>query len=175
MKLITKPSIADVPEFFNYFLDLVVHNDLLKALAINKHAFLDLVQLVSKEKENYKYAEGKWSTKQVLQHIIDCERIYNYRAFRFSRCDSTELAGFDEELALSKIDSKTLDLKQIEREFLDVRASTISLFNGMSPDMLDFKGKANNTDLTARSLGFMAVGHCHHHLQVIKERYLNFT
>lgn len=172
MLIIEKPDYNDNPKYFHYYLDLMKGNDLLKGLESNKKELIQLIKTIPNELENYEYEKGKWSTKKVIQHIIDCERLFNYRAFRFSRFDTTNLADFDINSTLQKVDSLDLDLNQLIVEFSNLRESTISLFQSMSTEMLDFKGSASNIQFTARGLGYICIGHCIHHVNVIKEMYL---
>jgi uncharacterized damage-inducible protein DinB len=130
------------------------------------------IQSIPAEKADYKYAEGKWTVKQVLRHIIDTERIFVYRAFRFSRFDTTPLAGFDEDAYIDATQTIDYSLNDLLEEFVSVRQTTIQVYKTMTPAMLDFKGTANNIPITPRCIGYMAVGHNLHHCNVIRERYL---
>lgn len=168
--IINKPKKDECPQYCQYFFDLV-GDDLLMELENSKETTLDFIKLIPKEKEDFVYEEGKWTMKEVLQHIIDCERVYTYRAFRFSRFDATELSGFDENLYISNTKNLEISIENIYKEFESVRNSTISLFRPMTNKMLDFKGLANQVTFTARSLGFMAVGHNLHHINFVKKNY----
>lgn len=165
-----KPDLQDAPGYSHYFIGLVPENDLMQALANSHKSTLDFIASIPVEKANYRYEEGKWTVSQVLSHIIDCERVYAYRALRFARFDATELASFDVDAYVKNAPSKNMQ-SQLE-EFYRLRLTTIDLFAPMTSAMLDFKGTANKVPFTARGLGFMAVGHNLHHCKVIKERYL---
>lgn len=171
MKII-KPKIDEYPNYCQYFFDLV-QDDLMLELEKSKKNTLDFIKSISLEKENFSYQDGKWTTKEVLRHIIDCERVYTYRAFRFSRFDGTELKGFDENLYISNTKNLNISLSDIETEYESIRNSTISLFLSMNQEMLDFKGNANKVVFTARSLAFMTVGHNLHHINFLKNNYFN--
>jgi len=107
-----------------------------------------------------------------LRHIIDCERVYAYRAFRFSRFDDTELPGFDENQYIIHSQKIQSDLQSLKDEYSNIRESTLNLFKPMTENMLDFKGTANTAGFTARGLGYMTVGHNIHHCNFIKTHYL---
>lgn len=171
--MITKPNYSDAPDFCPYFFDLVEENDLIAALKNSQNNTIELLKAVVLEKEDFRYSPEKWSIKQVVAHIIDCERLYSYRAFRFSRFDATELAGYDQNFYAQNSKAENRTLKEITKEFISVRNSTVSLFEYMNDEMLDFKGIANNYSWTARGLGFMAVGHNMHHCKIIKNKYLD--
>ena len=117
------------------------------------------------------YQPGKWTVKDILQHVIDNERIMAYRALRFSRNDKTLLPGYDEEILAANTNADNLTVQQLLEEFNLVRASTIALFKGMSDSMLLRSGVAFKSDISALALGFVILGHPVHHMNVIKERY----
>ena len=120
----------------------------------------------------YRYAEGKWTIKEVLVHIIDDERIYAYRALRFARNDKTELPGFDQDPYAFYSNANVRSIESIIEEYEAVRMSTITLFNGFSDDVMLRSGVANNNEVTVRALGYHIAGHELHHLNILKNRYL---
>jgi uncharacterized damage-inducible protein DinB len=163
----------DAPNYCHYFFDLVETNDLLNELEKSYKLTKEVFKLITFENENYSYQTNKWTIKEVLRHIIDCERVYTYRAFRFSRFDNTELSGFDENEYIEKIKQAEQSLAELIDEYENVRKSTINLFKTMTNEMLDFKGKANKVSFSPRTLGFMTIGHNIHHVNFIKTKYLN--
>ncbi len=170
--MIEKPNLADTPAYFRGYIDLVPENNLLDALDKNLNNTIYLFENVSEEKENFAYAEGKWTIKEVLNHIIDTERIFAYRALRFSRLDETDLPGYDENLFTENANVSHRSLQHLIEEFRVIRKSTHYLFEAMTNEMLDFVGTANKSRSSARALGFMIIGHAIHHNHVLKERYL---
>jgi len=169
--MITKPNKDDTPIYYHYYIDLIEENDLMYALIESKKTLLEDLNSIPSELENYAYAEEKWSVKEVIRHIIDTERIFQYRALRFSRLDNTDLAGYDENKYIDNSKNLSYSLADLAEEFEHVRNATVHLFKGLTNEMLDFKGTANNTQVTTRGIGFMIVGHQLHHLKVLKERY----
>ena len=163
----------DAPNYCHYFFDLDETNDLLNELEKSYKLTKEVFKLITFENENYSYQTNKWTIKEVLRHIIDCERVYTYRAFRFSRFDNTELSGFDENEYIEKIKQAEQSLAELIDEYENVRKSTINLFKTMTNEMLDFKGKANKVSFSPRTLGFMTIGHNIHHVNFIKTKYLN--
>lgn len=117
------------------------------------------------------YAEGKWTFKEILQHIIDNERIQTYRALRISRGDQTALPGYDENLLASAVDVSLKSTERFIEEFKIVRSATILLFEGITADQLVLEGVCSGIQASVASLGFMVVGHQIHHLNVLRERY----
>jgi len=157
------------------------YSDYIKALGeVDLHTVLkssleDLtltVKNLSEEQLTHRYAEGKWTIKELVQHIIDAERVLSYRALRFSRNDATNLPGFDEDWYVTYSNGSERNFEDILQEFIHVRKATISLFNSFTPEMFLMIGSANNSDITVRALGFIIAGHQIHHLKIIKEKYL---
>lgn len=168
-----KTIYENAPAYCHYYFDLIEGNDLMDELEKSKIFTLELFGQITPDKENHKYAPGKWTTKEVLKHIIDCERVYAYRALRFSRFDDTELPGFDENKYIAAIKGIELNLNDLREEYLSVRKSSVTLFKSITDEMLHFKGRANKVEISARAIGFMTVGHNLHHLHFIRSKYLN--
>ncbi len=170
---IDRPNIDDAPSWYPYYFNLVPGNDLLEALQNNKQDMQHLIRSIPFSKEDFKYAENKWSVKQVFIHMADDERYYAYKAFCYSRQIDVVLevppVG---EIYAKHFNAGNRTLKEIGDEILSIRDATISLFSSMTSDMLDFRGFPNKTVYTARSLGWMAVGHSIHHCSMIREKYL---
>jgi hypothetical protein len=127
---------------------------------------------LSEEQLNHEYQVGKWSTKEVIGHIIDTERIVAYRALRFARIDNTSLPGYDEVLFGDTSNTGQRDIQKLIAEFVAVRQATILLFESFNEEMLAERGIASNFEISVPALGFAILGHCIHHLQIIDERYL---
>lgn len=166
-----KPNNDELNGYLLNYVNLVTENNLLSALEASKGETIKLFSEISTDLESYKYAPGKWSVKEVLQHIIDAERIFCYRALRFSRQDSNELLGYDDDLYVKNSDVKLKTLKDLIEEFVSVRDASISLFKFMNDKQLDFKGIANGNKVSARIIGFTLIGHNLHHNQVVSEKY----
>ncbi len=170
--MISKPNEAELTTYYKSYINLVEENELIEALENQRQITIDLFSSIQLEKENYKYGIGKWTIKELMQHIIDSERIFNYRALRFSRKDHTELTGYDDNDFIKNSNCKNRTLANLIQEFKIVRQSTIYLFQSMNTDSIDFKGKANGNEITSRIIGWMIAGHSTHHCQILKERYL---
>ena len=171
--MIIREFYNDAPNYCHYFFDLVKSENLLLELENSKIFTEKIIDKITPQKENFSYEPNKWTTKEVLRHIIDCERVYTYRALRFSRLDNTELTGFDENKYIENLKNIDCNLDDLRFEYLSVRNSTISLYKTMTEKMLNFKGLANNVYFTAKSLGFMTIGHNLHHCNFIMEKYLS--
>ena len=171
--MIAKPHIEDVNNYFSSYIDQVRETDLMLALENNLKTTVDFFESIPFEKEDYAYDVDKYSIKEVFIHLLDTERIVAYRALRFGRKDATDLAGYEDEQYVSTSNVKTRTLTDLIEEFKSVRQSTIFLFRHLSDESLDFKGRANKNETSARICGWVIVGHTIHHCKVISERYLD--
>lgn len=133
---------------------------------------IETLQNIPEEKLEYRYEEGKWTIKELVQHIIDAERVLSYRALRFSRNDATDLHGFDEDWYVDNSNGNSRNFKDILEEFSHLRKANIALFHSFTSEMLALIGSSNGSDMTVRALGFIITGHQTHHLKIIKEKYL---
>ncbi len=161
-------------EYFAYYISLVDDStDVITALEQTHQKTNELLTSITEEKGNYAYDEGKWTIKELLVHMIDTERIFCNRALRFARNDQTDLPGYDHDGYVPHSGANERTLADIAHEFNVVRQGTIALFNSFTPEMLERKGTANGNILTVLSIGFITSGHETHHVNILKERYLN--
>jgi len=145
---------------------------IIEVLKENQQEVNSLLSNLPIEKENYCYAEGKWTLKELLQHCIDAERIFNYRALRFARNDATKLQGFEQDDFNEASKANDRKFQEILEEFNTVRASTISMYRSFTNEMLVRIGVASGNPMSVRALGYLTSGHVKHHLEVFRERYL---
>jgi len=172
MNALDRPDLAEVPTFYHGYLAVAEGHDLLQALRDASARTVSTIAHIPVGKGDHRYAPGKWSIKEVLQHVIDAERIFSYRALRFARNDATELAGFDENTYAANALADRRDLNDLAQELGVVSASTTTLFQSFSPAMLLRSGTANNVSISVRALGWVIAGHATHHMNVIAQRYL---
>ena len=166
-------NLDSIPPFYKNYVKLVDQTDLATALRISGYRTLELVHSIPVAKTDFRYAEGKWSIREVLCHIVDAERIFAYRALRFARNDSTELPGWDENDYTPQSNASSRTLKKIADEMHHLRTSTVDLFESFTEEMLKRKGIANKNEMSVVALGFMIAGHETHHRNILKERYLS--
>ncbi len=172
LTIMPKPSVADYPEYFGRYINQVQEENLADAFK-NQFQKLDtFLRSINEAKANYAYAPGKWTLKELLQHMIDTERIFNYRALCFARKETFSLPPFDENLYAENSDANTRSWKRLSNELINVRRSTEDLFNSFTDEMLQYKGSANNNTTSVLSLGFIIIGHVTHHIKVVEEKYL---
>ncbi|MBC5839368.1 DinB family protein [Flavobacterium muglaense] len=158
--------------FFAGYVNAAANTNLIEELEICLHEFIRFVQDIPMDKFDYRYAEGKWTIKEIIQHIIDTERIFAYRALRISRNDKTPLPGFDENDYVDNTNANERNLQGLLTEMAVVRQATLSLFNSFSKEQLMRIGTASNTSISVRAIGFIMIGHQKHHQKVFEERYL---
>jgi hypothetical protein len=168
----SKPSSTSYPGYFQKYIDLVPETDLSLAFTNQTEGIEVFLQTVSEEKSMYAYAEGKWNIKELLQHIIDTERIFNYRALCFARGEKQNLPGFEENDYAANSYANRRSWDSLVKEFLVVRKDTTLLFNSFTKEALERVGSANNNSASTLSFGFITLGHYYHHKNVLIERYL---
>ncbi len=166
-----RSDISPMPLFFDRYINLVDDVDILEAF--DKYSPNNVFQSLDKllAVGDRVYMPGKWTIKDIIQHVIDNERIMAYRALRFSRKDSTVLPGYDEELLAANTNTAQRTIGDLMEEFNIVRAGTLALFKNMTNEMLQRSGVAYQNEISALALAFVIVGHPIHHMRVIEERY----
>lgn len=167
-----KPTPGTYPEYFQRYIDQVPEEELLTAFANQSNLLPGFLGSISEEKSLYAYAPGKWSLREMLQHIIDTERIFCFRALCFARKDPNNIAGFEEDEYAKNSHANDRSWQSLVEEFMLVRKGGELLFQNFNAADLDSSGTANNNPTSVGSIGFILVGHFYHHKKVIEERYL---
>ena len=164
--------VKEYAEYFFPYISVLGEVTLNEELEISLHEFIRFVQNIPMDKFDYRYAEGKWTIKEIIQHVIDTERIFAYRALRISRNDQTPLPGFDETNYINNTEANNRGLQDLLTELSAVRHSNIFLFKSFSEQQLQRTGIASNAGISVRAIGFIMIGHQKHHQKVFEERYL---
>jgi uncharacterized damage-inducible protein DinB len=164
--------VNEYADFYKSYIQVLEDVELIEELEICLHEFIKFVQNIPMDKFDYQYAEGKWTIKEIIQHLIDSERVFSYRALRISRNDKTPLPGFDENDYVTNSNGKERSLQSLLTEMAVVRQATLSLFNSFSQEQLTNIGIASNKEVSVRAIGFIIIGHQKHHQKVFSERYL---
>ncbi|WCO03266.1 DinB family protein [Psychroserpens ponticola] len=160
-----------IPYYQNY-IDKAGELNLIEGLTQNGNAICTFLESISKEKYDYAYEDGKWTIKELIQHIIDTERVFSFRALAFARKDKTLLPGYDQDEYGITSNANKRTKQSILKEYKALRVATIALFESFTDDMLKQFGNASNNDISVRAIGFVLIGHENHHCNIIKERYL---
>ncbi|MFV8369451.1 DinB family protein [Flavobacterium sp. LB2R40] len=168
----TQLPINEYAAFYSPYIEALGEVQLMEELEISLHDFIRFVQNIPMDKFDYRYAESKWTIKDIIQHIIDTERIFAYRALRISRNDTTPLPGFDENHYAINTDANTRNIQELLTEFSAVRHATLYLFKSFSEEQFKRMGIASNASVSVRAIGFIMIGHQKHHQKIFEERYL---
>ncbi|HEV7892542.1 MAG TPA: DinB family protein [Pyrinomonadaceae bacterium] len=170
---IEKPGEGEYAPYAIRYIGLLPDDGLvLRHMEENLEATREFILSLPGERLTYRYAEGKWTIKEILVHISDDERIYAYRALRFARGDKTELPGFEQDDYAAHSGANARDIEDILAEFADVRRATVSLFKGLDREALVRVGVADGKVMSVRAAAYHIAGHELRHVNIIKERYL---
>jgi len=170
-----KPSAlqtGDYNPYYKVYIDKLGDTDLLETMEKQLNNFPKFIESIPDDKWKYAYAEGKWTIVEALLHIIDTERIFQYRALRFSRNDGSHLMGFDQDLFVPESNANTRSKESIIQEYKVVRQSSLALFSTFEDATLRRKGTASGSPMSVAAIGFITLGHQRHHRDIIRERYL---
>ena len=167
----TKKDIGILPPFFERYINQTPDLDLMELLQANRTVFDGLSPELMKLGD-YKYQPGKWTIKEVLQHVIDNERIQSYRALRIMRGDETSLPGYDQDILATDTFFPDKEVSTLLKEYKTVRDTTIMMFQFIPDHMLLRTGLCSNIKISALSLGFVVAGHAIHHEKILRDLYL---
>jgi hypothetical protein len=169
---IARPHSSEYAPYYEKYVSRVPDGDIVGTLGKQLEETLALVRGIPEARGDYRYAEGKWSIKELLGHVIDSERVFAYRALRFGRGDTTPLPGYEQDDFVRGADFNKRSLSDLAEEFEYVRRSTMSLLASLEPSSWDRRGPANDNEVSVRGLAFIMAGHERHHVEVLKSRYL---
>ena len=167
-----RPAASEHDEYFGRYIGLVAEGDILEILEGERAKTQKLLSGLSEEQSTYRYAEGKWSIREVIGHLIDSERMFQYRALCFARRDPAHLPSFEENDYAKESNAHQRPLAELTEEYDLVRRSSISLFKGFDEEMTTRSGVASVFEFSVRSLAYILAGHEVHHRGVVVERYL---
>ena len=160
-------------EYFANYINLVADNtNLFEGYILDKNYVINFFKEVPERKLNYAYAENKWNIKEILQHLIDTERIFMYRFLRIARNDKTNLKGFDQDIFIAPSLAKEKSLNELLEEFKTTRDYSINLIKSIPTKHLSNIGVASDSKISARACAFLLLGHSIWHINIIKQRYL---
>lgn len=166
-----RPTEAEYATFYAGYVGLVPESDILAVLEPQVEEIRRFLAPVSAEKETYRYAEGKWSIRQVLGHLVDGERIFGHRAFCISRGEEAALPSFDEKQYVDGARSEEVPLRELVDELALVRQANLAVLRRLDEREWGQVGTASGKPVSVRALAWVMAGHPRHHLQVLRERY----
>ncbi len=168
-----RPSKEEYNTYFERYVSLVPEGDIGGILTQSLKNTSDVFSAVSEDRANYRYAPGKWSLKEVLCHITDNERIMSYRLLRIARGDKTPLAGYDQDVLMSGTSLDKCPLTDLLEDYMVVCFFFLTLLRGLAEEAWSRRGIVNNSESSALAWAYILAGHELHHMNVIKEKYLN--
>ena len=170
--LLSELPTSEYNPFYHTYVMALGNVDLLDELRNGKQVLLSLLEEIPEEKLTYAYAEGKCTLAEALVHMLDTERIFQYRALCIARNDKSEFPGFDQEAYVPVSNANNRSKKDLIDEYVAVRDSSITLFASLDEEALKRVGVASGSKMSVRALGFITSGHQAHHVRILRERYL---
>lgn len=169
---IAAPEASEYAPYYGQYISLVKGDDVLRALEEQIPVTSALLERLTDQQADYRYASGKWSIKEVLGHLADTERIMSYRALRMARGDQKPLAGFEQDDYVRAAEFGRRQLAGLIQEFNAVRRATLALFRHLEPEAWTRRGIANEKEVSVRALAYIIAGHELHHRRILQEKYL---
>ena len=165
-------DLSRVPEYYHRYISLAMNDDLPKAFEKHQTKLISFLKAIPKKKWDYRYAEGKWSIREVAQHIIDAERVFAYRALCFARKDTTPLPSFDENIFAANSKAGNRSKKDLLKELRTIQRSSAQLFDSIDEEQLDQSGTASGNPTYVKGIAYIVLGHALHHKNILEERYI---
>jgi uncharacterized damage-inducible protein DinB len=169
---ITRPGADEFVPYYGTYINAVTGDDVLPVLATQRDSTAKFLAGIPESRAGYRYAEGKWSLREIIGHLSDTERVFGYRLLRFARADETPLSGFDENNYVPAAEFERRTLTDVASEFTAVRDATLALVRSLDAPAAVRTGLANGKSMSVRALAWVIAGHEVHHLRVIREKYL---
>ena len=168
-----RPDRTEAAAYYFTYIDQVPDGSICDLLDAQLPSLLELTRGITDEQSHHRYAPGKWSIRDVMTHLTDCERLFVARAFWFARGFDSPLPSFDQEIAVLAAQADQRAWADLVGEFEMVRASTVAFFRSLPTDAWLRRGIASDNPFTVRALAYMCVGHVNHHVAILRERYLS--
>jgi DinB family protein len=166
-----RPERSEAAEYYFTYIDKVADGDIGRILESQSVEFPALLEPIPEAQSNYRYAADKWSIREVVAHVNDCERLFVFRAFWFARRLDSPLPSFDQNVALKEAGANQRSWRGHIDEFRAIRAATLSFFRNLPSDAWDRRGIASDNPFTVRALAYITAGHVMHHVGLLNERY----
>lgn len=161
----------EYPEFYDGYIKKSGQANVLEGLVNNFHHTLRYFRSIPSHLWDYRYDKGKWSVKEILLHLVDCERVFAYRTLLIARSDNPNLVHFDQDVFVENSEATKRSPKSLINEFYTLRKSTIVQFQEYDGNNLLRTGTLGGEKISIRALGAIIAGHSEHHLEILKERY----
>jgi uncharacterized damage-inducible protein DinB len=167
-----RPAALEAAPYYSRYMDLVSSDNIISVLETQLQETLEFLSSISEEKSLHRCAPGKWSIRQLLNHVNDTERIFLFRALWFARGFQVSLPGYDQDVCVEASGADDVSWKSHTDEFRSVRLATSALFHNLPQEAWLHNGRANDSSFTVRALAYIIAGHVQHHTTILKERYL---
>lgn len=167
----SRPQPDEYGEFYQGYINLVDEQNVVQSLIQQGQKVYAIIRQLTEDEANHRYADDKWSVKEIIGHLLDTERIMAYRALCISRGEETALPGYDHEAYVKGGNFDQRSLQSLSAEYDALRNANISMFSSFSNDQMLRKGTANDTTVSVRALAFIIAGHEKHHIKILEERY----
>jgi hypothetical protein len=168
---VARPQPSEYAPYYERYISLVDSSDILNTLDEQRRQMLLTICGRKESEGDYRYAPGKWTLKEVLGHVCDTERIFAYRALRFSRGDQTPIEGFEQDGYVQNGPFAQHSLEDVIEDYIAVRRSTISLFRNLDEAAWSRSGVANKNEISVRAMAYLVAGHELHHHKILEEKY----
>ena len=168
----TRPQTTEAADYYFKYIDLITSDDIVPTIETQMGEMLQLLSGISEEQSLHSYAPGKWTIREVLNHINDGERVFSGRAFWFARGFNDPLPSFDQDVAVQMSHANNTSWADLVEEFEIVRLGTLSLLKSLPAEAWDRTGVASDNPVSVRALVYIIAGHVAHHMGVLREKYL---
>jgi len=168
----TRPQTTEAADYYFRYIDLVTSDDIVPAMENQMGEMLQVLSGISEEQSLHSYAPGKWTIRELLNHVNDGERIFAGRALWFARGFNDPLPGFEQDIAVEHAHANNTSWADLVEEFKNVRLSTLSFFKSLPDEAWDRTGVASDNPVSVRAIAFIIAGHVTHHIGVLREKYL---
>jgi hypothetical protein len=169
----SRPQPAEYDPYYQKYVSLVPEEDIVPALENQINDLKTMFDGVPDEKGTFAYADGKWTVKEILSHLIDGERMFAYRVFRIARGDKTPIEGFEQDGYIENSHANLRPIAELFQEFALLRKANVMFFRNLEDVDWVRTGTANSVEISVRSLAWIMVGHVRHHIDILRARYLN--
>jgi hypothetical protein len=168
-----RPTPTEYAPYYEGYISQVSESDIMPVLRSQMDELDVLLEHVAPEQETFRYAEGKWSIREIVGHLIDGERVFGYRVFCIARGEQQDLPGFDQNDYMATAPYDQIELEDLLSELRLIRLGNIAMMRTLNEEAWARMGSANNNQVTVRALVFIMAGHLRHHMNVLRERYLS--
>jgi hypothetical protein len=166
-----RSDINPLPQYYDRYINLVEDVELSQAFNDNIRRLSEFERDRLARLDGKRYAPGAWTVKDIIQHLIDVDRVMSYRALLFARRDATVPPDFDQNLFAANASAESRALDDLIDELIIVRRATKALFDSFDEQALQARGISWEYEISVLALGFTLVGHQIHHFNIIEERY----